>query len=90
MENVGRQTWRASLLLAEYVHTNIGDFRGRNILELGAGAGIPRNGVASIFSQMLQLKLLDRTPYFLYLVNYTRCHVLSVHSNKFRPGLIHT
>jgi len=41
VENVGRQTWRASLLLAEYVHTNIGDFRGRNILELGAGAGVP-------------------------------------------------
>ena len=41
VENVGRQTWRASLLLAEYVHTNIDAFRGRNILELGAGAGVP-------------------------------------------------
>merc|ERR1712131_256907 len=41
VENVGLQTWRASLLLAEYIATNLDHFRHRNILELGAGAGVP-------------------------------------------------
>ena len=37
VENVGLQTWRASLLLAEYIYTHINDFRDTNVLELGAG-----------------------------------------------------
>ena len=37
VENVGLQTWRASLLLAEYVHFNSDLFIGTHILELGAG-----------------------------------------------------
>ena len=37
VENVGLQTWRASLLLAEYIYTHLNYFRDKNILELGAG-----------------------------------------------------
>ena len=37
VENVGLQTWRASLLLAEYIHFNSELFIGTHILELGAG-----------------------------------------------------
>jgi len=41
VENVGLQTWRASLLLAEYVHFNSELFIGTHILELGAGSSLP-------------------------------------------------
>jgi predicted nicotinamide N-methyase len=40
-ENVGLQTWRASLLLSEYLMDIAEEIKGRKILELGAGSAIP-------------------------------------------------
>jgi len=36
-ENVGFQTWKGSLLMAEFIFFNLKDFKNCNTLELGAG-----------------------------------------------------
>lgn len=40
LEDVGKQVWRGSLLLADYILFQRELFRGRTVLELGAGTGL--------------------------------------------------
>ncbi|XP_036682238.1 methyltransferase-like protein 22 isoform X5 [Balaenoptera musculus] len=40
LEDVGKQVWRGALLLADYILSQRDLFRGRTVLELGAGTGL--------------------------------------------------
>ncbi|XP_072298448.1 methyltransferase-like protein 22 [Eucyclogobius newberryi] len=48
LEDVGKQVWRGALLLADFILSAPGAFRGATVLELGAGTGVTSILTASV------------------------------------------
>ncbi|KAI6001927.1 hypothetical protein EDD15DRAFT_2507960 [Pisolithus albus] len=54
-----RRSWNASVAVAEYLESNCHLVRGRFVLELGAGGGLPGIVSAQIGAEMLEVVLTD-------------------------------
>jgi len=69
--------WNSSLLLAKQIENNIIDVKGKRVLELGAGAGLPSiisclNNAKEVFL-LLFYKYINYIIYNQYLLYYFIC-----------------